>query len=159
MQFTGHSLPVHHSVAAQWDLHLFPYYQPSSPARFLSINGHWDVSLPLSLEWHVCPDRRSKYNISILSEFNNALVWMISTRFLISTSSSPCTNPLATIPKVPVTIGIIVTFMFHSLFSSQARSMYLSFSLSFNFTPWSAGTTKLSFFIVDYYKVRSSDRD
>ena len=49
MQFTGHSLPVHHSVAAQWDLHLVPYYQPSSPARFLSINGHWDVSLSLSL--------------------------------------------------------------------------------------------------------------
>ena len=62
MQFRGHSLPVHHSVAAQWDLHLVPYYQPSSPARFLSINGHWDVSLPLSLEWHVCPGWRSKYN-------------------------------------------------------------------------------------------------
>ena len=53
MQFTGHSLPVHHSVAARWDLHLVPYYQPSSPARFLSITDHWDVSLPLYLEWHV----------------------------------------------------------------------------------------------------------
>ena len=53
MQFTGQSLPVHHFVAALWDLHLVPYYQPSSPARFLSITGHWDVSLPLSLEWHV----------------------------------------------------------------------------------------------------------
>ena len=62
MQFTGHFLPVHHSVATQWDLHLVPNYQPSSPARFLSINGHWDVSLPLSLEWHACPGRRSKYN-------------------------------------------------------------------------------------------------
>ena len=28
MQFTGHSLPVHHSVVAQWDLHLVLYYQP-----------------------------------------------------------------------------------------------------------------------------------
>ena len=28
MQFTGHSLPVHHSVVAQWDLHHVPYYQP-----------------------------------------------------------------------------------------------------------------------------------
>ena len=27
MQFRGHSLPVHHSVVAQWDLHLVPYYQ------------------------------------------------------------------------------------------------------------------------------------
>ena len=28
MQFRGHSLPVHHSVVAQWDLPLVPYYQP-----------------------------------------------------------------------------------------------------------------------------------
>ena len=28
MLFTGHSLPVHHSVVVQWDLHLVPYYQP-----------------------------------------------------------------------------------------------------------------------------------
>ena len=28
MQFRCHSLPVHHSVVAQWDLHLVPYYQP-----------------------------------------------------------------------------------------------------------------------------------
>ena len=28
MQFRGHSLPVHHSVVAQWGLHLVPYYQP-----------------------------------------------------------------------------------------------------------------------------------
>ena len=53
MQFTGHSLPAHHFVAARRDLHLVPYFQPSSPARFLSITGHRDVSLPLSLEWHV----------------------------------------------------------------------------------------------------------
>ena len=61
MQLRCHSLPVYQSVAAQWDLYLVPYYQPSSPLRFLSINGHWDVSLPLSLECHVCPGR-SKYN-------------------------------------------------------------------------------------------------
>ena len=38
MQFTGHSLLVH---------------QPSTPARFLSIIGHWDVSHPLFLELQV----------------------------------------------------------------------------------------------------------
>ena len=27
-QFRGHSLPVHQSVLAQWDLHLVPYYKP-----------------------------------------------------------------------------------------------------------------------------------
>ena len=67
MQFTGHSLPVHPSVAAQWNLHLVPYYQPSSPVRFLSINGHWDVSLPLSLEWHVC--RAEGQNTTLTSHY------------------------------------------------------------------------------------------
>ena len=53
MQFTGHSPPVHHFVAARWDLHLVPYSQPSSPTRSLPISGDQDVSLPPSLEWHV----------------------------------------------------------------------------------------------------------
>ena len=52
MQFTGHSLQAHHFEATQWDLHLVPYCQPSSPGRFLPITGLWDVSLPPSLEWH-----------------------------------------------------------------------------------------------------------
>ena len=51
MQFTGHSLLAHASL--KWDLHLVPYYQPSTPARFLSIIGHWDVSHPLSSELQV----------------------------------------------------------------------------------------------------------
>ena len=29
MQFTGHSLPVHHFVTARWDFYLVPFYQPS----------------------------------------------------------------------------------------------------------------------------------
>ena len=48
---------VHRSLSSgaslKWDLHLVPYYQPSTPARFLSIIGHWDVSLPLSSVWQV----------------------------------------------------------------------------------------------------------
>ena len=36
---------------------------------------------------------------------------------LISKSSSPCTNPLVTVPSVPITISITVTFIFHSFFS------------------------------------------
>ena len=46
-------------------------------------------------------------------------------------------------PLVPlaITIDIIVTCMFHSFFSSLARSRYLSFfSHSFSFILWSAGT-------------------
>ena len=44
---------------------------------------------------------------------NNAVVWMVSTRPLTSKFSSPFNNPLVTVPKAPITIGIIVAFMFH----------------------------------------------
>ena len=68
---------------------------------------------------------------------------MVSTRPPTSKSSSPFNNPLVTIPKAPITIGIIVTFMFHRFFSSLARSKYLSFSShSFSFILWSVGTAK-----------------
>ena len=52
-------------------------------------------------------------------------------------------------PKEPVTIGIIVTFMFHSFFNSLARSRYLSFfSYTFIFIQWSAGFLKNKFLLV-----------
>ena len=68
---------------------------------------------------------------------------MISPRPLISKSSSPCINPLVTVPRALITLGIIVTFLFHSFVNSLARSRYLSFfSLSFNFTQWAARPVK-----------------
>ena len=63
---------------------------------------------------------------SILAVLNNAVVWIVSTRPPTSKSSSPFSNPLVTVPNAPITIGIIVTCMFHSFFSSLARSRYLS---------------------------------
>ena len=46
-------------------------------------------------------------------------------------------------PKAPITIGKIITFMFHSFFNSLGRSRYLSlFSHSFSFILWSPGTAK-----------------
>ena len=109
----------------------------------------------------------SRTLLSILAVLNNAVVWMVSTRLPISMSSSPFRNPLVIVPNATITIGIIVTCMFHSFFSSQARSKYLSFfSYSFSFTLWSAGTAKSTilqvlslFFFVDYYKIWSSGRD
>ena len=81
----------------------------------------------------------SKTLLSILADLNNAVALMVSTRPLISKSSSPCTNPLVTLPHALITISIIVTFMFHSFFSSLARSLNLSlFSPSFGFTKLSA---------------------
>ena len=59
---------------------------------------------------------------------------MISNRPPTCKSSSPFSNPLVTVPKAPITIGIIVTFILHSFFNSLASSRYLSFFLhSFSF--------------------------
>ena len=69
----------------------------------------------------------SRTLLSILAVLNNAVVWMVSTRPPTSKSSSLFSNPLVTVPKAPITIGMIVPCMFHSFSNSQARSRYLSF--------------------------------
>ena len=72
--------------------------------------------------------------LGILANLSNAVVYMVFTCPLISNSSSPFINPLVIVPSMSVTIGITITFMFHSFFSSPARSQYLFFfSLSFSF--------------------------
>ena len=106
----------------------------------------------------------SRTLLGILAVFNNAVVRMVSTRPPTSKSSRPFNNPLVTVPKAPITIGIIVTFIFHSFFNSLARSRYLSlFSDSFSFILSSAGTAKPTIlqvvFFFYYYKVWSSGWD
>ena len=97
---------------------------------------HWSLSDSKS-------PQVSRTLLSILAIHNNVVVWMVSTRLPTSKSSSPFSNPLVTVPNAPITIGIIVTSMFHSFFNFLARSRYLSFfSHSFSFILWSAGTAK-----------------
>ena len=86
----------------------------------------------------------SRNILSILADLDNAVVWMVSTRPPVS--KTLFTHPSVTVPRAPIVIGLIVTFMFHNFFNSLARSRGLSFFLSsFNFTLWSAGTTKFTF--------------
>ena len=87
----------------------------------------------------------SRTLLSILAVLNNVVVWMVSTRLPTSTSSSPFNYPLVTVPKVPITIDKLVTFMCHSFFNPLARFRYLSFfSHSFSFILWSAGTSNFT---------------
>ena len=58
------------------------------------------------------PPQVSSNLLSIQADLINAIVWMISTRPLISKSSSPFNEHLGTVPSLPITIGIVVTFMF-----------------------------------------------
>ena len=73
----------------------------------------------------------SRTLLSILADFTNAVVWMVSTRPPTSKSSSSFNNPLVTMPKAPITIGIIVTFMFHSFFQFSSKVEVLIFLFTF----------------------------
>ena len=97
--------------------------------------------------------------LGILADFNNAVVWMVSSSPFISKSSSSFDNPLVTVPSEPIMIGINVTYVSHSFFSSLVRWTYLSFfSLSFNFTLWAARTAKLTLFqVVFFFIIMKSD--
>ena len=125
---------------------------------------HWSLSDSKS-------PQVSRTRLRILAVLTNAVIWIVSTRPSTSMSSRPFNNPLVIVPKTPITIGTIVTFMFHSFFHSLARSRYLSFfSDSFRFIQWSAGTAKSTilqifffffffFFFVGYHNFWSSGWD
>ena len=76
----------------------------------------------------------SRTLLGILAVLNNAVVWMLSTRAPTSKFAGPFNKPLVTVPKAPIPIGIIVTFMFHSFFNSLARSRYLTLFTLFQFS-------------------------
>ena len=82
-----------------------------------------------------------------------------------SKSSSPWNNPLVTVQKAPIKMGIIVTFMFHSFFqfSCKVQVLMLLFTF-FQFYSLVSRDSKVnnfanSLFVVDYNKVWSSSRD
>ena len=93
-------------------------------------------------------------SLSILDVPNNAVFWIVCTCPPASKSSSPFNNPLITVPKGLLTIGIIVTFMFHIFFNSLARPRYFSFhSHHFSFffgQPWQQNLQfwKFPFFLI-----------
>ena len=87
----------------------------------------------------------SRTLLSILTDLNNVIIWMVKIRLLISSSFNPLSKPLRTVPSSPIIIGITVTLTPHNFLSSLARSKYLClFSLSLIFTLWSAGMAKFT---------------
>ena len=116
-------------------------------------------SLAMVFHWSLSDSKSpqvSRTRLKILAVLSNAVVWIVSTRPPTSKSFRLFNNPLVIVPKSPITIGTIVTSMFHSFFNSLARSRFLSFfSLSFRFILWSAWDSKVDnfanslFFFVD----------
>ena len=72
----------------------------------------------------------SRTLLSILADLNNAIVPTVSTRLVISKSSSPCTNALVTEPRAPIT---------------RLENLSL-FSHSFNFIKSSDGPQRPQFY-------------
>ena len=70
----------------------------------------------------------SRTLLSILTDLNNAVVWLVSAFHLISKSSNPLSKPLGTILSAPITVIVI-------FYSSLARSKYLSLFLLLSFDP------------------------
>ena len=82
------------------------FFAPASADCFYI---HWNLrdSKSLQINWTL---------LSILADLNNAEFWMVSTRPLIFKFSSPRISPSVNVPSAPISIGITITFMFHSFF-------------------------------------------
>ena len=141
-----------HQLTLVWKIrkdhyHFFFLYSfKSFSHRLWLMVFHWSLSDSKS-------PQVSRTLLSILADLKKAVVWMVSTPPLISKSSSPCIYPLVSVPNAPITIGITVTFMFHSFlgffffFCYLAKCRYLSlFSLYFSFTLWSAWIAKYYYY-------------
>ena len=88
--------------------------------------SHWSLSDSKS-------PQVSRTLLSIMAVLSNAVIWIVSTRPPTSKSYWPFNNPLVIMPKTPITIGTIVTFMFFSFFNSLARSSIISLLTSFSY--------------------------
>ena len=133
---------------------------PSTPIIIiLLLESFSHQRYPMVSHWSLS-DNKTPQVSRILADLNNAVVWIVSTRPFISKFSSLFTKPLMTVSRAPTTIGINLTFMFHSFFHSLPKSRYLSFfSLSYNFTLWSAGAAKFPIRQVLFFLlIISSDR-
>ena len=133
-----------------------------TPWEFFYISVIWKFSL--EFEW-----RQVSLSLHDSSQYwgviSNAVVWMVSTRLPTSKSSSPFNNPLVTVPKEPITIDIIVTFMSHRFFQFPCKiEVFLILFTFFEFYSVVSQDSKVnnfsnSLFLVNYCKVWSSGRD
>ena len=109
-------------------------------------------------DWVAASLLRSPGLFSVFWPFSIMLLfWMVSTRPPTSKSSRPFYNPLVTVPKAPITTGIIVTFVFHNFFNSLARSMILislfTYFQFYSVVSWDSKVDNFAdfLFFVDYY--------
>ena len=104
----------------------------------------WALTEGFPLESEYKSPQVSKY-LSFLTDLSVVVFRIVYIRPLILKSPCPWINPLLTVSRAPITIGITVNFIFYSFWNSLARLRYLFlFSLSFNLIQWSAETAKFT---------------
>ena len=115
---------------------------------------HWLMVFHWSLSDSKSP-QVSRTLLSILTDSNNAILWMVLIHPPNSNSFNSLSWFLEIVLSMPITLGITITLMFQSFLSSLASSKYLSlFLLSFIFfTLWSTGMAKSTIYYY-YYSSR-----
>ena len=103
---------------------------------------HISVSLWFLTEvWVTISVLESPGLFSVFELLNSLIVWMVSPLSFIFKSSSPCTNPLVTVSRAPITIGIKDTFMFHNFsIPLQGPGIYPSFNFLSVLLCWDSKT-------------------
>ena len=111
----------------------------------------------------------SRTRLRTLAVLSNAIIWIVSTRPPTSKFSRPFNNPLVIVPKAPIIIGTIVTFMFHGIFQFSSKFEVLIVPCTFlqiysvvrrdSKVNYFANSLFFFFFFGDYYKVWSYGRD
>ena len=79
------------------------------PHQHKMIVFHWSLS-------DSEPPKISRTLLNILTDLNNAVVWIVSALPSIYNSFKPFTKPYGIVSSAPITISITVTFIFHNFF-------------------------------------------
>ena len=98
----------------------------------------------------------SRTLLSVLVKIRSAVVCTISILPQISNFPTLFSKFMEILPRAPTTIGIAITFMFNSFFSSLARFRNLSVVLlSFIFIPWVGWNGKIYWMTNSFLPVNS----
>ena len=104
------------------------------PTKYSFTNHIFNTCIKMILYWSLSDSNSHQVSRTLLSirvVLNNVVVWKVSTRPPISKSPMPFYNPLVTVSNAPITIGIIVTFLFHFFFLIPSMVQELIFLFTF----------------------------
>ena len=97
--------------------------------------------------------------LSIPTDLNNVVLWIVSTRPLISMSFNCCTNPLVIVASAPITISVTVNLMFHSFFRFSSKVQILTSLFAYFLLPFDHTEPRSQLFdrLFIYFTIISSD--